>query len=411
MPTLVRDRVTWLAYVQLGIYGYFLYGINPSIPLLREEQGVSRTVGGLHATALATGALVAGLCYPRVVRRLGRGRTLWGGLVVVCAGVLVYCGTTVLPLTLAGAFVASLGGSCVVTGTAASLSEHHGPAGPAAVSEANATAAGLGLLAPLALGLSVNAGIGWRPALLVVLALVAVLVLVKAAVHLPSGPSTLTGGELSPSHVHARLPARYWWGWAVLVMCISVEFCLAIWASDVIVHHTGASPGVAATGVTAMVSGMFAGRAFGARLSLRLSPDVVMYGALVTAGAGFAVFWSSPLTWLAMTGLVVFGLGIALLFPVGIVRAIALAEGRTDLAAGRTSMAAAVAVGVGPFAFGALADVVGPHTASLVVPVMLGAAALFVRLSRMPADAAEHARAAEGHQGGAVSGADFGAGV
>lgn len=387
MTRLIRDRATWLAYFQLGIYGYFLYGINPSIPLLRAEQGVSRTVGGLHATALATGALGAGLLYPRVVARFGRGRTLWGGLAVVCVGVLVYCSTTALPLTLTGAFIASLGGSFVVTGTAAALSERHGAAGPAAVSEANATAAGLGLLAPLALGLSVSAGAGWRPALLVVIALVAVLALATSRVRAPSNPPS--GRRDGRTRTQARLPARYWASWMVLALCISVEFCLAIWSSDVLVTHAGASPGVAATGVTAMVTGMFIGRAFGARLSLRISPDRVMYAALATAVAGFAVFWASPGVWLGMVGLVVCGLGIALLFPVGIVRAIAVADGRTDLAAGRSSLAAAVAVGVGPFAFGALADVTGPHAASLVVPAMLTAAALFVWLSRLPAQALE----------------------
>ena len=54
-----RDRLTWLAYLQVAAYGYFLYGFGPTVSLLRDEQGISRTLSGLHGTALAVGALLA----------------------------------------------------------------------------------------------------------------------------------------------------------------------------------------------------------------------------------------------------------------------------------------------------------------------------------------------------------------
>jgi hypothetical protein len=84
-----------------------------------------------------------------VVQRLGRDVVLWGGLVTACAGVAIFCSTTALPLTLFGAFVATLGGSFVVSTSSTVLSDRHETAGPAAVSEANAAAAGVGTFAPL----------------------------------------------------------------------------------------------------------------------------------------------------------------------------------------------------------------------------------------------------------------------
>ena len=60
MPTLVHDRLTWLTFAQLGVYGYFLYGFGPSVPLLRDDLGVSNAVSGLHGTALAAGSVLAG---------------------------------------------------------------------------------------------------------------------------------------------------------------------------------------------------------------------------------------------------------------------------------------------------------------------------------------------------------------
>ena len=50
---LERDSLTWLMYAQLGCYGYFIYGLGPTLSLLRDEQGVSRSVAGLHGTARA----------------------------------------------------------------------------------------------------------------------------------------------------------------------------------------------------------------------------------------------------------------------------------------------------------------------------------------------------------------------
>jgi hypothetical protein len=97
---------------------------------------------------------------------------LWGGLVTACAGVVLFCSTTALPVTLLGAFVATLGGSFVVSSSTV-LSDHHAAAGPAAVSEANAAAAGVGTFAPLVVGGAVAVGLGWRAGLLVALVLAA----------------------------------------------------------------------------------------------------------------------------------------------------------------------------------------------------------------------------------------------
>ncbi|MGZ4608596.1 MAG: hypothetical protein ACXVXV_20880, partial [Blastococcus sp.] len=135
MPRLDRDRLTWLLYLQLGVYGYFLYGFGPTVPLLREEQQISRTLSGLHGTALAVGALGAAVGAAALIRRWGRAAALWGGLSLVALGIGVYVATTALPLTLLGACIASLGGSFVVTALPPALSDRHGVAAPRAISE------------------------------------------------------------------------------------------------------------------------------------------------------------------------------------------------------------------------------------------------------------------------------------
>src|SRR5205809_681482 len=176
MP-LARDRFTWLAYGQLSAFGYFFYGFGPVVPLLLEEQHTSRGVAGLHGTAFAVGGVACGALAPWVVRRFGRQTAMWTALGGLTAGALGFWVAHALWATLPLAVVTSAFGTLVVVVVMAGLSDHHGPAGPAALSEANALAAGVGLLAPLVIGATVAAGWGWRPGLSVVVVLVGLLAL------------------------------------------------------------------------------------------------------------------------------------------------------------------------------------------------------------------------------------------
>jgi predicted MFS family arabinose efflux permease len=388
---LTRDRLTWLVYLQLGCYGYFLYGFGPSIPLLRMEQDVSRGVSGLHGTALAVGTLLTGVVFAKVTGRFGRGASMWLGVTGTCVGAALLTASTAVAVTLTGAFVAGFFGSIVVNGSAIILADHHDDrgAGPAAISEANAAAAGIGLVAPLAIGLAVDQGVGWRVGLLAVAPLSAAVALSFRGVQAPDHRVALADGRSAS----ARLSGRYWLAWLVLVLCIAVEFCMTIWSSDVMAERTGVSSGAAATAVTAIGAGMFAGRLAGGRLALRFDTAHLLLAALAVTGAGFTVFWLSTAAWLAWPALLVCGLGIALHFPLGVTRAIALSGGNRDLAAGRVSWAAGLAVGLGPFGLGALADAVGTHAAFLLVPALLGIAAGGVALTMRVSAAHESAAA------------------
>ena len=52
-----RDAVTRAGYATLAAYGWFLYSFGPTVPLLRAEQGISRTVASLHNVAFSVGAV------------------------------------------------------------------------------------------------------------------------------------------------------------------------------------------------------------------------------------------------------------------------------------------------------------------------------------------------------------------
>lgn len=391
MPRLRRDRVTWLVYAQLGIWGYVLYGFGPVVPLLRDEQGVSASVASLHGTALAVGAVLGGTAFPWVTGRFGRGGALWIGAGGISAAVGALLLAHQLPATLSATVVLGTCGTTVVNAVVATLTAYHGPAGPAAIAEANALACGMGVVAPVVVGLAVRSQYGWRPGLAVAAALVGLLALFAATgrVRVPRGAPV---ERMSHVDTGARLPRSYWLAWTLMSLTGSVEVCLSLWAAEVLRGHAGMDAGGASAGVSAIVGGMFVGRLVGGRLALRIGPVPLFVGALATSGLGFALFWASSLPWLALGGLIVLGLGNAMHYPLGISLALRTAPGREDRAAARSSYSIALAFGVSPFVLGAVADGFGAHRAFLLVPVFLVAAVALViplgrRLPPLPAPA------------------------
>ena len=440
MPRLVRDRTTLLIYAQLAVWGFFLYGFGPVVPLLRDEQEVSAALAGLHGTGLAIGIVFGGLLFTALARRFGRGVTIWIGI----AGVVVVVGllwlVRPLPLTVACAVVASAFGSLIVNGVNAALSDYHGDASAAAISEANAAAAFTGLLAPLIVGGFVGLGLGWRPALTVDVLIIAGVVAYALAggIRVPRGPvatrppdsvewsadgpprsdrsdydAQLTrsaagevrvarlsaapaaggldvslgddserGSSVRPSR-EAALPRAYWIAWVLMAMTASIEVCLSLWAVDVLRTHAGLSAGTAAAGVSATLVGMFVGRLAAGQIALRVPPVRLLLFAFIVSFAGFAVFWVSSVGWLAVAGLVVAGLGNSVHYPLAISMALTAAGGQADKAAGFSSYSIALGFGVAPFALGWISDHVGPHRAFLILPAfILVAALLTVVLSR-----------------------------
>ncbi|GIF64707.1 hypothetical protein Ais01nite_27420 [Asanoa ishikariensis] len=371
MPRLVHDRLTLLLYAQLGVWGFFLYGFGPVVPLLRDEQGVSAALASLHGTGLAVGVLIAGFVFSPLSRRIGRGPTIWTGLVGVALVIGVLWLARPLPLTIGAAVLASIFGSFIVNGVNAALSDHQGAAAPAALSEANAAAAFTGVVSPLVVGAFVAAGLGWRPALsLVVLLILGVLLLTAFwRVPIPVRPSVT-----SSAPVAGRLPRPYWITLILLAATSSIEVCFSLWAVDVLRTHAGMSSGPAAAGFAAVLAGMFAGRLAAGRIALHVPTIRLLLLSLGVTLAGFALFWVGTAPWLAVFGLFVVGLGIAVQYPLVISLALAAAPGQADRAAGLTSYPVALGFGVAPVLLGALADRSGTHEAFLVLPAFIAAA-------------------------------------
>ncbi|MBB2922152.1 MFS transporter [Cellulomonas cellasea] len=431
-----RDRLTLSLYGYFVVWGWFLYSFNPAVPLLGRELGISKAQAGLHGTALAVGAVLAALATPRLLPRFGRRTTL------VAAGLLIALGTVVLVTgpgfawTLSGVLVMALGANVAISAGQAGLVLHHRGTSSAAVTEANGVGSSVGLLGPLAVGACVAAGWGWRPAVAVTgLLAVATAVVVgflprrgvmahpaegaapatdadpaatagatasaTPADGLPGGAGRAVAGDAraqaTPDRdaVRAAQPgaARASWCYLVAVVAtLAVENATTFWSADLITQQTGAHAGIATAATAGLVAGMSVIRFVVGPLSLRIEPATLLACSFLLAIVGWAVLWTATDPAVALTGLVIAGFGYGAQYPLSIALLLSTAGGAADRAQSRATFAGGAAIGVAPFALGALADAFGAHSAFVLVPVMalVGAFAAFAgpRVARRPGRAA-----------------------
>jgi predicted MFS family arabinose efflux permease len=368
-----RDSVTGVGYLVLATWGYFLYGFGALLPQLGDDQGISRTLTSMHSVALAGGGLVAGLSAVPLVRALRRRGVFLLGCGLAATGILVLTtGGAWTAATLPGALIAGTGGSLLINTAMPTLSDHHGTESAAALAEGNAVAAGTGLVAPLVVGAGIAAGLTWRPAVLLTLPLLAVVVVALwRQARVPALDAVL------PPRSESRLPlpAAVWPAVLLVVLCVGVEFVTTAWSADLLKQRTGMSAGAAAAGVSAVIAGMTLGRVVVGRLALRQPPHRILAGAILLTLAGWAVTWTTTAPAVALAGLLLTGLGIAAQYPMGAELVFTAATSPLrDRAAGILSVGIAIAAGGGPFVLGALADATSTHTAFLVVPALMVAA-------------------------------------
>lgn len=383
---IVRDRFTLSLYGPFIVWGWFLYGFSPAVPLITTELEISRAEAGLHGTAMAVGSVASGLISARIAARYGRRFQSLLGLALVVAGVGGLLVGTVLAATLTAVLVAALGGNLLLSAVQPALSAHHGGAGPAVLTESNGIGAAFGLLAPVTVGLTVGAGWGWRPAVAVVI----VIALAGAAlIARIRATGALGRTAVVVHHDDAAEPVRgfdpvFWLFFVGLLAGVSLEFSTTFWAADLVLSRTSASPGVATASVSALVAGMATARFVVGPMSLRRSPEKLLLVGFALAAAGWVVMWTATSPVPAVVGLVIMGLGYGTHYPLGIAMVMRSSRGRLDSAQAVATIGGGVAIGIAPFLLGALADAFGAHRAFILVPVLavVGGIAVAVALVR-----------------------------
>jgi len=369
-----RDRITVAFYGTFVVWGWFLYSFNPSVPLLAKDLGVSDAQAGLHGTAMALGTILAAFLTPRFVRWSGRRPALISSLALIACGVVALVLAPALGWSLAAIFVVAVGGNILISATQPGLALRHGPASSAALTEGNGVGSSVGLVGPLAVGACVAVGWGWRPAVVVtsLLALVSLALYARIPV---GGAMTPARAEPVPTPVTAAssptrtaLPA--WCFLVCMVAAVAMEFATTYWATSLVIDQTDAGAGIAAATTAGLVFGMSVIRFVVGPLSLRIAPALLLAVAFAVAIGGWTILWTATTPAVAMIGLVVSGLGYGAQYPLSVALLLATAPHRPDATQARATLAVGLAIGVSPFALGALADEVGTHQAFLLVPVV-----------------------------------------
>ena len=363
----VRGRRTWAAYFLLGLFAYLETSIGPAMPFLRDQLGLGYAVASLHFSVFALGAIATGLTGERWVRRIGRGRALWGGIAGMVAGAsLIALGPNVA-VTIAGAALMGGIGALSLMANQSVLSDIHGNLRAIALTESNVAATGTAIFAPLAIGGLAAAGWGWQAGLLITAPWALLLWWIFRSVRfpeaIPAGPGLDHGG---------RLPAVFWLLWLVLFLVSTAEWCLAYWGAEFLASVVGLERATAATAMTLFFVAMTGGRLLGSRLARHVPAATLLLAAIAVALAGFLPFWLAARPAFSLAGLFVAGLGIANLYPLTVATASGAVPHRIDHATARLTVATGAALLLGPFVVGALSDVAGMRWGfGIVVPVLV----------------------------------------
>lgn len=374
--TFHRNRFTWLAYLSLAVYGYFLNVLGPITPFLKDELSLTYTVSSFHFTAFAIGILLIGVAGHVLIQRIGQQQSLWLGLFGMSLSVLLLVTGRNPVITIGACFLMGWVGSLILAIVPAALSEQHGESKAVALSEANVISSLFAACAPLLVGWFADST-GWRWSL-------GLIALVPLLMYIGLGRDSSQSVSIHSRAAESSrsLPWLFWIYWIAIVLAVSVEFCMVFWSADYIEQVLGLIKADAARSVSVFLAAMIVGRAFGSRVVQRFSTRAVVLVAIVIATIGFLIFWMGTNLIFSLSGLFLVGLGVASLYPLILSLAISAAEGNTVQAGARATLASGTAILALPLILGRFADAVGIRAAYGVVLILLISLFLMVQLAR-----------------------------
>ena len=376
-PVTAARRSTAVAFVGAG--AIFASWVS-RIPQVRSELQLTAADLGLVLLALAAGSLLALPAASVLLRRFSTRAlvsvmALVTAVAVVLIGVGYHAGTAPV---VAGLFLMGFGlsASNVAMNIQAAAVERR--SGRAIMSRFHAGFS-IGTVGSALLGAGLIAiGVPVTAHLTVVAVVVAVAVVAAARAFLPDDSDTAAqpaGHSVGTDRPRRQLDRR-----TLLIGVVVLAFAFAEgsgndWIAVALVDDHQTSVAVASLGYAAFLTAMTFGRWTGPKLLDRYGRVATIRGLAVLALIGLLLFVLSPWQGLAFAGVLLWGLGACLGYPV----AISAAADDPRLAAHRVSMVS----GIGQLAFlggppliGLLASLGTIQHALIVVPVLVGFAIL-----------------------------------
>lgn len=406
-----RARVlaaSWATVAVFALNGFVFASWLSRLPAIRDDLGLTPSTIGLLLLVGSFGSVIALPLAGSVVTRWGTARTVGGAAAVAAlglAGVMVAFGADsllgmalLLALTQAGIaawdVAMNLEGTRVEQGLGRSIM----PAYHAAFSGGTVFGAGLGA-AMAHLEVPVAAHLMGVAALAVLLALVAV----RSFLPQPTaqgGPDAAARLEGRAHGSGARAALAAWVEPRTLLIGLMVlsaaltEGAANDWLTLASIDAFGLENSSGALVLAVFLVAMTAMRLLGTRLLDVWGRVPVLRVCIGAALVGLLAFTLSPVLWIAIVGVVLWGIGAALGFPVGM----SAASDEPAHAAARLSVVSTIgytAFLAGPPLLGLLAEHVGLRHALLVIAVPLLISLLVTGAARPPRSTDQSEQAAD----------------
>lgn len=360
------SRATGIALAALGMFwGTFA----AQMPVFKARAGVEDGLFGTLLLGSALGGMAAMAFAPQLGRWLG-GRVLpvFGALMALAtlAPLMIHSGPALgLALLLMGASMSSLDIAANVR-----ISELEHDSGLPLMNWNHALfSAGFALAAALA-GLARRAGHAPET-----VQPVAALVLGLAALAM------IERRRAAPSHAEAEAKAAARTPWGAVVPAAAILFAAFVsenatetWSALLIERNLGGAPGAGAMGPAMLGLTMAAGRFGGQLLAARLGEARLVAGSALVGTAGALVVALAPLREVAVLGVALIGLGVAVVVPsANSLLGARVAPAERALAISRAWMIGFTGFFIGPVLMGALSQGLGLKAAFVAVALMLAA--------------------------------------
>jgi fucose permease len=363
---LIRTRLTWYAYLLSGFFTFIISIQGNIIPFLRDELRLSYAAVSLHPSALAAGMMATGLYTERVVAAIGRRWACLLGVAGCIGGLLSICLAGNAASSIAGCALVGLTGGMLPGIIGGLLADLHRGARDQVFTECGAVTYACAITANFSTGIADAFAFGWRGALLFGVACGLLLAAVFSRDAMPETPHRTRRAS-------DRVPAASWAFLVMLGLGVALEMTMLLWSPAYLEQVAGLPRTAAVTAAAAFPAAMLLGRSAGSVLVRRVAPAILYPATLCLIAPGFLAFWGGFPAPVAVFGLFLAGLAIALLYPLSLSFAVGAAGPAGNAVSARSGLAAGTALLTAPIALGAMADHVGLSRAYLIAPILAAA--------------------------------------
>lgn len=387
-----RGPETVLTYFAFLVGAWAINGMGAILLPMQSEFQVSRSEVSFYPLLYSSGLILAGLFGAPILRRLGQQRAVeLAMLLSLVAGLMLWIPSR--EVIAVAVIIFGSGSALISLVMPVKLHDLHGHRAMRAVTEANAVGSIGAIIAPLIVAAALLMQLDWRFGYLLPLNLLAAVILIAVlrrraaqaearaqANAVTSGAAAAAAGpdDAAPGTAAEAPPAResvplgqVLGRWADVTLAVGVEFAFVFWVAAAMLDWHQVEGALATATGAAFLVGMAVGRTFGGGFMESHAPRTILVAGTVIALVGFAGFWAIPNLWASAAGLLIAGLGVAVMFPASISRLIAADPTNRERSSQLGALGVGLAIALAPVVLAFLGDLVGMRVAYLAVPLML----------------------------------------